>query len=383
MRHPFAGSVVTSEEQPVYEMTRRGALGRMVFSTAGVLGITGVAAAQQKIKIQIGAPVQATTLAIGEEGGKRKLAAATTEPFGEEAGKVTSFYVPGLEDGGATRVPPRRGPVTEAVNEQGIAPGRRPIQLTNALNENGVAPPKALPPQKVTEALKEQGGVQKGVPIQAQQIQVQVQPAVPPQATTKALNEEGARVSTRALGEEGGGRPGVNRIVKVEPATRDLKPAQLEAAWKDLSDKEPAKALQACAILYGAKQGVAFLKGKLKSSAKAADPKQVAALISKLDDESFHVREKAASDLEDLGIAALPALQAAAEKPASAEAAARIRRLLDKSKDMPIFLQLQRGVEVLVALQSAEAKQVVETLSKEEPPTLVTPIASLALARMK
>src|SRR5262245_19074985 len=96
MRHPFDG--LNNSDQP----TRRAVLGTVAGAAAGLLGVAGVASADVQIQIQ------ATTNAIGEEGGIRITAAlaeqgtapATTEPFGEEAGQVVSRAVPGLEDGG-------------------------------------------------------------------------------------------------------------------------------------------------------------------------------------------------------------------------------------------------------------------------------------------
>src|SRR5262245_17941855 len=118
MRHPFAGAVRVETEATTQEAsaepTRRGALGRMVFATAGLLGLNEAANGQIAITEAVNEAGRATTLAIGEEGGPLTAALneaglkATTEPFGEEAGNVTSRYTPGLEDGarpapGATR----------------------------------------------------------------------------------------------------------------------------------------------------------------------------------------------------------------------------------------------------------------------------------------
>ncbi|MGE3809684.1 MAG: hypothetical protein AB7K24_33885, partial [Gemmataceae bacterium] len=387
------------------EVSRRQALGRMVFSTAGLFGASA-AVAQVAKPIQV-APVQIeiTTEAVNEEGA-RKMAAATTAPFGEEAGRVTSFVVPGLEDGGAAPAVDRTkalneqggNPVTQALNENGIRP------LTRARNEEGVDPktkavkeegiqqpaPAPIPVPKTPPVQEDKLQIQvqpvqgkpaqiQLQPVQGKPIQIQVQPVAPPMATTLAIGEEGG-VTTRALNEEGGVG---GRTVIVPPMARDLNTQQLEALWKQLGEANEAAALQACAAIYGSKQAITFLKGKLKTSVKAADTETVARLIKDLDNDSFDVREKAAKDLADLGVSALPALQEVMNQPASAEVHARIRRLLDQSKDMPAFLQLQRGVEILVALKNEDAKKLTQELADQKPATLVTALANQALPRMK
>lgn len=324
MRHPFDG--ILGQEQA--GLTRRGALGQLAAATAGILGLGAAAQAQKILPTEAvneqGAP-QVTTLALGEEGGatqvkgeEGKTAALTTEPFGEEAGKVLSRPAPGLEDASAAKP-------------------------TAAKGEDGGATTKAL--------REEAGGL-----------------------TTQALGEEGGPM-TRAAGEDGG------PSVKVEPLARDLDDKQLEPVWTDLGSTEPAKALQACAVLYGAKKAVPFLKGHLKLKATAADAKQVEKLVADLDHDSFQVREQADDELEKLGLAALPALEAAFKATRSIEVRMRVKRLLDRCKEMPEFLQNQRGLEVLVALRTKEAREVVEELAKGAEKDLLTQAAKNALER--
>lgn len=125
MRHPFDG---VNDEQAV--MSRRAALGAM----AG-LALPAAAAAQRPSTRALGEeggkPVTTyaigeeggggpTTLAIGEEGGATTKAIGeeggagvrpcTTEPFGEEAGRVLSIAQAGAETG---------TPLTRAVGEAG------------------------------------------------------------------------------------------------------------------------------------------------------------------------------------------------------------------------------------------------------------------------
>jgi hypothetical protein len=318
MRHPFDNLTSPADNQPRAEPTRRAVLGQMAFAAAGLLGLHATARAQ----VGAAAQVQVTTLALGEEGGGVMTRALneggigvglTTEPFGEEAGRVTSQVSPGLEDGMAPAVPPA---------------------ATGALNEGG-------------------GG-----------------------AGTMLFKEDGRPV-TEALNEAGVGRG----YTLVQPLTVDRQPKQLEAAWADMAAKESAKGVQGCAIIYGSKQAVSFLKNQLKLKVPDVDDKRLARLIADLDNDSFEVREKADAELAELGLAALPALEKAVKETESMEVRMRAQRLLDKSKDLPVLVQAKRGLEVLLALHTPEAKELLEGLAKGPEKEWLTAASKDALGR--
>jgi hypothetical protein len=323
MRHPFDGVNLPGNEG----MTRRTALGAMAAAAAGVLGLGAAAKAQVVTTLALGeegATAAANeggimTKALGEAGG---TAAPTTEPFGEEAGKVTSYFTPGLEDGGAKKP-------TEAKGEDGGP-------LTTGLNEAG---------GPVTGAFNEGGG-----PL------------------------------TRARGEGGIGRA----TIPVQPDTQELKDDQFKAVWGELTDKDSAKGVQACAELYGAKKVVPFLKENLKSDKlklPQADEKTVAKLIADLDSDSFETREQAEAALAKLGAGAAAAIEKALKGPKSAEQKMRLARLLEKSKDQPALTQARRGIEVLVALRTPEAKELLEKLAKGDDKEWLTQAAKKGLER--
>jgi hypothetical protein len=318
MNHPFDG------------VSRRQALGAMAAAAAGLLGLKSVANAQ-KIEIK-GGPI-ATTLALGEEGGvTNALGEAggvdakppTTEPFGEEAGSVTSQAVPGLETGVKGAVTKAKGedagPATEAVNEGGGP-------ATGALREGGII--------------------------------------------TKALNEGGTGVPAVA-------------IVTVAPDTTELTDKQMQGIWTEMGDKDSIKGVQGCAMLYGAKKAVAFLKDNLKAKEEKGGPvdaKTIADLIAKLDSEDFEEREKAEADLAKIGEPVATALQKALRETKSAEQRMRLQRLVEKVKEPAERIQARRGLEVLIALGTPEAKELVETLSKGSDKAWLTGEAKSALDR--
>ncbi len=327
MNHPFDG------------VSRRKALGAMAAAAAGLLGLKSVASAQ-KIELQVtsnglgeeGAGV-ATTLAVGEEGavtnalgetGVAEAKPATTEPFGEEAGSVTSQAVPGLETG------VKGGPATTAKGEAGTA---------------------------TTDALNEDAG-----------------PA------TTALREGG--VITKALREAGGGA-GV-AIVTVPPDTTELNDKQMQSIWVEMGDKEAMKGVQGCAMLYGAKKAVPFLKDNLKVTEEKdgpVDAKTIAAMIAKLDSEDFEEREKAEADLAKIGEPVASAIQKALRETKSAEQRMRLQRLAEKVKEPADRIQARRGLEVLLALGTPEAKELIETLSKGSDKAWLSGEAKSALER--
>jgi hypothetical protein len=227
------------------------------------------------------------------------------------------------------------------------------------------------------------------IQIQPAQIQVTTQ-AVGEEAATGALNEAGA--TTRAIGEEGAmtkalgeaGGVALGQVVQVQPMSRDLTDAQLKAVWGDLGANDPGKGLQAAAVLYGSKQALTFLKDNLKFETAKVEAAQLARLVKDLDSDEFETRENAEKALEKLGMAALAALQAAiADKATSMEVKMRAQRLVDKFKDNSPILQAQRGVEVLVALNTPEAKALLETIAKGPDGDLVVPVARKALERIQ
>jgi hypothetical protein len=317
MRHPFDGVNPAPGDEQQEGLTRRGALGQMAAAAAGLLGAATVARGQV-----------VTTLALGEEGGgpgtttkalneEGAAGLPTTEPFGEEAGKVLSRPAPGLED--------------------------------------------AVKPAP-TKDKGEDGGPAPGVP------------------STLALGEEGAM--TRRRGEEGVGPAGP--VVPVAPGTTDLTDKQFEAAWTDMADKEPVKGVQACAILYGAKGAVPFLKDRLTAKAMKlpeVDTKAVLKLINDLDSDEFLTREKASAELARLGSAAVPVLETALKTVKSNEQRMRIERLLEKAREVSALTQARRGLEVLVALRTPAAREVLENLAKGAEGDWLAQAAKSALER--
>jgi hypothetical protein len=349
MRHPFdgllgVGRLQGSEEPQGTGMTRRSVLGKMVFATAGVLGAGAIARAQGLTTQALGEEGgrgRPTTLAIGEEGGPgtdpgtTDTVAATTEPFGEEAGNVTSRAVPGLEDGGLPEPKP-----TEAKGEDGGGP------VTKALNEGGTS-----------NGLGEEGGF------------------------TRAKGEGGGPV-TGALNEGGGPAPG-EQVVLVKPLTLDVQEKDLEKAWAEMGSDVAGKSLQACAELYGAKEGFTYLKAHLNIKVVQPDEKELTAIIVKLDDNEFAAREDAEAKLIKFGPPIQGAIEKALKDHKSAEMQMRLNRILNKFKENNPLLQAEHALEVLVALRTPEGKQLLKDLASGDEKDWLAQKAKKALDRVK
>lgn len=115
-------------------------------------------------------------------------------------------------------------------------------------------------------------------------------------------------------------------------------------------------------------------------------PKRIAALIADLDSDEFVTREKALTELEKLGDAALPALRKCLDNKPTLEQRRRIEVLLKKQPgeiETAGCLQTLRGIEVLEAAATAKARRILETLAQGDTAVLVRREAKAALQRLR
>jgi hypothetical protein len=327
MRHPFDGINGVAEATDGANLSRRAALGQLAAGAAGLLGLASAAQAQLTTTA-LGEEGGPSTTARGEEGGI-VLPPPTTEPFGEEAGKVVSRAMAGLEDGGK--------------------------------------------PATTTDAVGEAGG---------------------PVATTLAVGEEGGlRPSTRPFGEEGGltrrrGEDGgySNPIVPVRSDSTELEEKILEQTWEALGDNDATRGVQCCAILYGDKKAIPLLKKKLIPANFAipeVDDKVVGRLIAELDSDTFTTREKATAELGKVAPTVLPRLEKALKEASGAEQRMRLTRIIDTATTRSVQTQGRRSLEVLIALQSPAARELVEALAKGPEKEWLTKAAREAQTRLR
>jgi WD40 repeat protein len=177
----------------------------------------------------------------------------------------------------------------------------------------------------------------------------------------------------------------VSRL-KREPkaAAIELTAKDVETLWADLVGDDAGKASRSILTLAAApKQAVPLLREHLKP-APAPDHKKIDQWISDMDSTNFARRTKASEELEKLGDLALPALRKVLDTAPTPEVRRRIEPILEKLTTGVLTaeqVRLVRAVEVLDKLNSAEARQVLETLAKGAPGALPTRHAQAVLDR--
>jgi WD40 repeat protein len=171
-------------------------------------------------------------------------------------------------------------------------------------------------------------------------------------------------------------RPAIPTIV---PNSGDL-----ESSWQALADDDAGKAFAALGALAAApKDTVAWIKDRVKPAAPL-DMKRVLDLIHQLDDDQLSARDKAASELLDLGEPLLPVLDKALAENPTPESRLRLQELRGKLLGTVLQgerLRAFRAVEVLELIGTPDARQVLQTLADGAPGALLTTSAQAALKR--
>jgi len=162
-----------------------------------------------------------------------------------------------------------------------------------------------------------------------------------------------------------------------------LELADLNSCWTDLAGDDAARAYQAIhRLCRSARDSVSFLANHLQP-VSLPDPKRLSRLIDDLDNDKFSVREKASTELDQLGELAEPALRRALAKNPSLESRKRLENLLEKLDDWSgERLRALRATTVLEEVASAEARQLLETLAGGAPEASLTREAKASLVRL-
>ncbi len=169
---------------------------------------------------------------------------------------------------------------------------------------------------------------------------------------------------------------------------RTLSAAQRDACWKDLADKDAAKAYRALTQLIAAPtEALALLRTQLKP-AVGVDEKSIARRIADLDDDAFAVREQATEQLRKWGELTEPALRRTLESKPTLEMRRRIQGILDEVADRrahpsPEQLRQLRAVEVLERIGTPEARTLLESLAKGAAGARLTREAKDTLRRLQ
>src|SRR5262249_45864644 len=128
------------------------------------------------------------------------------------------------------------------------------------------------------------------------------------------------------------------------------------------------------------KQALPLLKGRVRPVVR--DEAAMARMIADLDNPEFKVREKATTQLEELGEIAEPALRKALQGKPSLESRKRLEALLEKLPDPPLSDERLRGlraITVLRCLGTPDARQMLEALARGAEGVRETDAAKFAL----
>lgn len=170
---------------------------------------------------------------------------------------------------------------------------------------------------------------------------------------------------------------------KPPPAVRPS-PKELGAAWNTLAGADAMAAHQAIHALTSAPDLALPLLRKRLSPALPARP-ELPRWVKELDDARFAVRDKAGRELEKAGESAVPLLEKALAGQPSAELRRRAEGLLKVLRGpvtQPDVLRAVRAIEVLEAIGTADARQLLQTLAGGAP-ARQTREATTALQRLQ
>jgi WD40 repeat protein len=166
---------------------------------------------------------------------------------------------------------------------------------------------------------------------------------------------------------------------RIAPATE-----KIEQLWIALAAADGAVAHRAINLLVDTpRETVEFLRARLKQIA-AVEPQHLTRLVAALDDEEYNVRSDAENELGRIGEQASGALNQALSDSPSLEKERRLKRLVD-SLDAPLRqpdeVRAVRAVEVLERINTAEARRLLESLTKGDANARLTREARASLQR--
>jgi WD40 repeat protein len=161
---------------------------------------------------------------------------------------------------------------------------------------------------------------------------------------------------------------------------------RIDALWADLASTDARKAFEAYRTLSAApRQATTLLEERVKAVAPV-DPQQLAGLMRDLDSNVFIVRHRATNQLEKLGDLAEPVLKETLTAGPGLDTRQRLERLLERlvtgQPPPPEELRTLRALEVLEQLDTAEARRVLQSLTKGATGARLTRQAKATLDRL-
>jgi hypothetical protein len=164
-----------------------------------------------------------------------------------------------------------------------------------------------------------------------------------------------------------------------QPSLKDL-----ELMWADLAGQDATKAYASILSLTAVPNAsVSFLEKRLQPA--TADPHRIGELIGELDSNQFSVREKATSELVQIGDLVTAQLRDALRRQPSLELRRRLEEMLQKIENQSLSgepLRILRAMEVLEHIGNVESRRVLEKLAQGAPGARLTREAKLSLQRL-
>jgi len=164
-----------------------------------------------------------------------------------------------------------------------------------------------------------------------------------------------------------------------------LMPSHIEAMWTELASNDVPTAFHAVwNVACAGRLATPLLKNKLKMLVPV-DRQRITNILADINHEQYGRRDKAVQDLEKVGALCEPLIQQALKNPPSMDARRRLEKLLEKINGplpSPDTLHVLRAIEALELANTAESRQILDTIAKETPPTRVSLDAKASLARL-
>jgi RNA polymerase sigma factor (sigma-70 family) len=171
-------------------------------------------------------------------------------------------------------------------------------------------------------------------------------------------------------------------VAGLDPGTPSapLTPGQRAACWNDLAG-DAGRAYDALWKLVNDTGSVELFREKVKPAPAPADAKLVGQLLADLDSDRFPVRSKAQEQLAKLGTAAEAQLRNALTGKTTLELRRRVEALLAAIESER--LRTRRAIEALELINTASAREWLQTLANGPPGAWLTLEAKESLGRLR